>query len=99
MAYRRGLRGLGIACSAMPPVSSTFQGPFDCSGSQSDVPRFDAAGVPATQGDIDALWNFVLGQAQSPAQSLTDWLNANSTTLLIGSGVFLGVMLLAKGMR
>ncbi len=80
-------------CSTMPAVPAAFQGPFACSGNQSDVPRFDTSGAPATQGALDQVWKYVLG-LQPPKQpgggsSFTDWLNTNK--VMIGAVVLLVV--------
>src|SRR5689334_11371357 len=100
-------RGIGFAdtgstdlpaCSSMPPVPSTFQGPFASSGNQSDVPRYDASVAPVTQAGLDAVWQYLLSlQPQmQPQYSFTDFLNANWKPLVIGGLIFFGLLAVTR---
>lgn len=104
----RPSRGVGFmetgsgmpACSSMPAVSSTFQGPFACEGPQSDVPRFDAQGQPVTQGALDAVWSYVLamnpGARANSGGSFSDFVNQNAKLIGIGAGAFLLALMFSR---
>jgi len=99
-------RGMGFmdtglpSCSSMPAVSSTFQGPFACSGNQSDVPRFDASGQPVTQGALDSVWSYILAMKPDatlkPEYSFTDFVNSNLKAIGIAAAVIFGLAVVTR---
>lgn len=92
--------GLGQPASA-PPCSSLsapvdFNGPFLCSGDQSEVVRTPAAGaagsilvngVPFTSTDVQGLLNAAYGPSVSVTGQISAWLQKGNNALWLGGGV------------
>lgn len=96
MAYQRGLRGVNLrglgALQIVKDPSSGQQVLIPTTTTEVDVTPSGSQFYDLTSGSP-----VYLGPGQSGG--VADWLVTNSTTVLIGAGVFLGAMLLMRGMR